>query len=129
MDSETPDPRVDLALRRTEWALERTQLAWVRTAFVMISAGLTLDKGIQALSEARLLNEKQWVLGGHVGGVLLTAAASMLLSLATIRYIVRVRELNQSGDHPPARMPAVLPLSVLVVLLGIVVAVLLMLWG
>ncbi len=67
MDGEVQDPRVDLALKRTEWALERTQLAWVRTAFVIMTTGLTLDKGITALAQAQLLEGKQWVFGGHVG--------------------------------------------------------------
>ena len=129
MDSQTPDPRVDLALRRTEWALERTQLAWVRTAFVMMTAGLTLDKGIAALSEARLLEGRHWVVGGHIGGVLLAASAAALLAMATVSYVRRARELHRSGDQWSERVPSALPLSILVVLLGVTVAILLVLWG
>jgi uncharacterized membrane protein YidH (DUF202 family) len=129
MDSQTSDPRVDLALKRTEWALERTQLAWVRTAFVMMTAGVTLDKGIDALFEARLLVGRQWVVGGQVGGVLLVVAAAALLAMATAGYVRRARELHRSCDQRSERIPAALLLSVLVVLLGVTVAVLLVLWG
>ena len=129
MDGEVHDPRVDLALKRTEWALERTQLAWVRTAFVIMTTGLTLDKGITALAQAQLLEGRQWVFGGHVGGVLLAIAASVLLAVATVGYVRNTRELHRSSDHGSERSPAVLPLSILVVLLGATVAVLLILWG
>ncbi len=44
--------QVQLAIQRTELALERTQLAWVRTAFAIISAGLAMEKGLQALHDA-----------------------------------------------------------------------------
>jgi putative membrane protein len=43
------DPRIDLAVERTLLALERTQLAWVRTVMGMITAGIAIDKGFQAL--------------------------------------------------------------------------------
>jgi inner membrane protein YidH len=129
MDGEVHDPRVYLALKRTEWALERTQLAWVRTAFVIMTTGLTLDKGITALAQAQLLEGKQWVFGGHVGGVLLALAASVLLAVATVGYVGNTRELHRSGNQYSKHVPSVLPLSILVVLLGATVAVLLILWG
>ena len=58
-----------MAYQRTVWALERTQLAWVRTAFAVISLGLAIDKGGAALFQAKLLTGAYWIEGMHVGGI------------------------------------------------------------
>jgi uncharacterized membrane protein YidH (DUF202 family) len=46
------DPRVDLAVERTEFAAERTQLAWIRTNLALLGSGVALDKGIEAVHKA-----------------------------------------------------------------------------
>lgn len=126
---EIDDPRVDLAIQRTEWALERTQLSWVRTAFAVISAGLALDKGTEALHEARLLKGANWVEGGHIGGVILSLAASFLLLSATLLYHQRARQLAAAHGRPFSLLQPCVVISWLVVALGFVVAGLLLTWG
>jgi Protein of unknown function, DUF481/Domain of unknown function (DUF202) len=43
------DPRVDLAVLRSELAEDRTLLAWLRIALALIGAGVAFDKGTQLL--------------------------------------------------------------------------------
>lgn len=125
---ESGDPRVDLAVQRTDMALERTQLAWVRTAFMMISAGLAVDQAAYALSEAHLLARRKWSVIGHVGGIVLAVSGSLLLGMATVSYFRRARALARAAGEQPPLIPNVLPLSVLVVGLGFVLAGLLAFW-
>lgn len=126
---ESDDPRVDLAFLRTEWALERTQLSWVRTSFAIMTAGLALDKGTEALHEARLLKGMNWVAGGHVGGILLTATAAILLAIATWLYHQRSRHLAIAHGKPVTAFPPAMIMSWVVVLLGLAVSFLLLAWG
>ena len=128
-DSVPGDPRVDLAYLRTEWALERTQLSWVRTSFAVITAGLALDKGTEALHEARLLKGINWVEGGHAGGILLTAFASVFLMIATVQYQQRLRQLALGQSQRPSFFSPAMIVSCLVFLLGLIVSMLLLLWG
>jgi putative membrane protein len=88
------DPRVDLAVERTLLALERTQLAWVRTVIGLITAGIALDKGFEALHEARLMAGTAWLKDGHLGGLLLTSGGTLMMIFTTVLYILRTRELN-----------------------------------
>ena len=73
------DPRVDLAVKRTELAWDRTLLAWLRTTSALIAAGAAFDKGAQWLHEVRLAAGTAFVRGGHLVGLSLTAAATLLL--------------------------------------------------
>jgi putative membrane protein len=96
------DPRVDLAVQRTELALDRSQLAWVRTAFTFITAGLAIDKGAEALHEARLLAGTNWVAGSHAVGTTLTAASTLFLLVASVLYFQQARALARiKGAEPP----------------------------
>ena len=126
---EAVDPRVDLAVQRTELALERTQLAWIRTAFTFITAGIAVDKGTEALHEARILAGKSWVQSGHIVGLVLTFTTTLFLILASISYVKQARALAQLRTNKSGWIPASLPLSLLVILFGIVLFVLLLLWG
>jgi len=128
LTEEAVDPRVDLAVQRTELALERTQLAWVRTAFTFITAGLALDKGTEALHEARMLAGKNWVQSGHIAGLVLTFATTLFLILASISYVRQARALERLRTIKTGWVPGSLPLSLLVIVLGIVLFVLLLLW-
>jgi len=129
MNEETSDPRVDMALQRTEWALERTQLAWVRTSFMMISSGLALDKSLSALSESRLIPDNGWVLGGQIGGVLMAAFATLFLTMATWEYVGRAHELRGMGVGRSSRIASALPISLLVLAVGITIATMLLVCG
>lgn len=118
-----------LAYQRTIWALERTQLAWVRTAFAVMTTGLALDRGTSALQAARLLENSRWVEGANVGGIVLSLAAALQLFVATINYVRRDRELARAYQMPLTHLPAALPISIAVAVLGVVLAVLLARWG
>ena len=123
------DPRVDLAVVRTELALDRTQLAWVRTAFTLITAGLALDKGAEALHRARVLAGTNWVEGSHVIGTTLSAAATVFLVIASVTYYQQARNLARiKGAKPPLLPPAVL-ITLLVVFLGSTLSFMLVTWN
>jgi uncharacterized membrane protein YidH (DUF202 family) len=122
------DPQLDLAVQRTELALDGTQLAWVRTAFTLITAGLAIDNGAAALHQARVLAGTNWVTGSHVVGVALTAAATVFLLLTSVAYFQQARTLARlRGTKPPWLPPAML-ISSLVVLLGGTLSILLLTW-
>lgn len=87
------DPRVDLAVERTMYALERTQLAWVRTVLGLITGGIAIDKGVSALHQARLLSGVAWERNGHFAGLLLTSTGTALMALVTVFYIIRMWQL------------------------------------
>lgn len=127
--AEGDEARLDLALLQSELALERTQLAWVRTAFTFMTAGLALDQGMAALHAARVLAGTNWVEGGHVGGVMLTILATLALTLATTDYRNQAQELARLQTRIRARIPPVLPLSVLVILLGVGLVITLLAWN
>ena len=87
------DPRVDLAVERTMYALDRTQLAWVRTVLGFITGGIAIDKGVSALHQARLLSGEAWERNGHFAGLLLTSVGTALMTLVTVFYIIRMWQL------------------------------------
>ncbi len=125
---QTADPRVDLAVQRTELALDRTQLAWVRTVFTLITAGLAIDKGAEALHEARVLAGTNWVTGSHVVGTTLTAVATAFLLIASAAYYRQARTLARLKGVTPSWLPPALLISLLVVLLGATLSILLLTW-
>ena len=97
---------MDLAVQRTELALDRTQLAWVRTAFTLITAGLAIDKGGEALHDARVLAGTNWVSTSHFGGISLAAASTFFLLIATVAYFRQSRVLAQlKGAELPLLPP------------------------
>ena len=112
------DPRIDLAVERTLLAIERTQLAWVRTVMGMITAGIAIDKGFQALHQARLMSGLAWEKNGHFAGLLLTIGGTLLMILTTVIYILRIRELNLTrGAKGKLPTPGVL-ISFFICLIG-----------
>lgn len=120
------DPRVDLAVQRTELALDRTQLAWVRTAFTFITAGLAIDKGAEAMHEARVLIGANWVSRSHTVGTTLTAAATLMLLLASLDYYRESHALARLKGAKPRLAPPALMTSLLVVLLGAILSIFLL---
>jgi uncharacterized membrane protein YidH (DUF202 family) len=88
------DPRVDLAVERTIYAIERTQLSWVRTVLGFITGGIALDKGMSALHQARVVSGVAWEKNGHFGGLLLTSGGTLLMVISTIFYIIRIWQLT-----------------------------------
>ena len=120
------DPHInlagELAVERTELALERTHLAWIRTVFTLFMAGLALDKGMQIIHQARLLAWEDWVQHGHVAGIVLTVAGTILLLLVTVAYVQRFRALRRLRGGPGAVLTPGLLASGLVLLLGALVS-------
>jgi uncharacterized membrane protein YidH (DUF202 family) len=123
------DPRVGLAVIRTELAWERTLLAWIRTTFTLMSAGIAFDKGLQILHQQRLLAGTAIVRNGHIVGLTLTAASCLLLMAVTGYYVQAQRTLAQLQRAPTFRFRPVVAASCLVILLCIVVFALLILNG
>ena len=126
---QTVDPRVDLAVQRTELALDRTQLAWVRTAFTLITAGMAIDKGGEALHEARVLAGKNWVSTSHFAGISLAAVATLFLLIASVAYFQQSRTLARLKGAEPSLFPPALLVSLLVVVLGSALSILLLVWN
>lgn len=89
------DPRIEVALERTQLAYERTQLAWIRTVLALITAGIAIDKGTEALHEARIAMGEALVKDGHISGLLLTISGTAMMALAAGIYLRRMKELNQ----------------------------------
>ena len=109
------DPRVDLAVERTMLALERTQLAWVRTVITLITAGIAIDK----VHLARIIAGIAWQKNAHFAGLLLTSAGTVLITLTTILYIIRIRELTLvRGRSNKIPNPGTL-ISIFIILIGV----------
>jgi uncharacterized membrane protein YidH (DUF202 family) len=89
------DPRIEIAIERTQLAYERTQLAWIRTVLALITAGIAIDKGTEALHEARIASGEALVKDGHFAGMLLTISGTVMMVLATGIYFRRMKELDQ----------------------------------
>jgi putative membrane protein len=127
------DPHInlagELAVERTELALERTHLAWIRTVFTLLTAGVALDKGMEIIHQARLLTGEAWVQHGHVAGIVLTVAGTILLLLVTIAYVQRFRALRRLRGGPGAVLTPGLLASGLVLLVGALVSYLLITSG
>ncbi len=66
----------------------------MRTNFAIMSAGLALDKGMQALHGADLLEGRDWLTSSHVGGVFLTTIATFTLAWATLQYIAQAKAIS-----------------------------------
>ena len=126
---EAADPRVDLAVQRTELALDRTQLAWVRTTFTLITAGLAIDKGADALHQARVLAGANWVTGSHAVGITLTATSTLFLLLASVLCYQQARTLARLKGAAPPWLPLSLLISLLVVLFGGTLSIFMLTWG
>jgi putative membrane protein len=89
------DPRIEIAIERTQLAYERTQLAWIRTVLALITAGIAIDKGTEALHEARIAMGEALVKDGHFSGMLLTISGTVMMIMSTAIYFRRMRELDQ----------------------------------
>jgi putative membrane protein len=124
----TVNLQVDLAVQRTELALDRTQLAWVRTAFTFITAGLAIDKGTQALHEARLLAHTNWVAGSHAVCVALASASTLFLLISSVLYFQQARALARLKGAEQPRILLTLLISCLVVLLGVTLSIFMLMW-
>jgi putative membrane protein len=88
------DPRIEIAIERTQLAYERTQLAWIRTVLALITAGIAIDKGTEALHEARIALGEALVKDGHFSGMLLTISGTFMMILSTVIYFRRMKELG-----------------------------------
>ena len=116
-------------MQRTELALDRTQLAWMLTAFTLITAGLAIDKVAAALHEARGLAGTNWLNGSHVMGIGLTVAATVFLAIASVVYYQQARALARLMGAEPPLLPLALLVSLLVILLGGIGAIFMLAWG
>jgi len=121
-EADPTDPRVDLAVERTLYALERTQLAWIRTTLALLGSGLALDKGLEYFRSQRLAAGTAFFPEGHAIGIALSVGASLLMLVATVVCLWRLRQLRRHKGIAPILQQPVLWASFLVTLLGAVVA-------
>jgi putative membrane protein len=115
------DPRIDLAVERTMLALERTQLAWVRTIIGLITAGIAIDKGFEALHAARLVTGEAWVRNGHLAGLVMTISGTLLILISGVYYIKRLNELGRMLGKPRKLLDPGVILSLFITLVGFLV--------
>jgi uncharacterized membrane protein YidH (DUF202 family) len=125
-DSEAPvDPRIDLAVQRTELAGERTLLAWMRTVIGLMGSGVAFDKGTQLLHEARVSAGTALVRNGHFVGLTLTGVSTLLLAFVTWDYWRNLCAFARIKTTPSRKFRPVILGSVFVLLLGIAVFIVL----
>ena len=123
------DPRVDLAVQRTELAEDRTLLAWIRTTIGLMGAGVAFDKGAQFLHQERLAAGFAFVKTSHFAGLSLTAVSTLLLLLVLLQYRKSMERLSHiKGGVSPGFQPSAFA-AMLVILLGIAVFALLIAMG
>ena len=115
------DPRIEIAIERTQLAYERTQLAWIRTVLTLITAGFALDKGSEALHQARIAMGMALVKSGHVSGMLLTISGTFTMVLVSIIYLRRMKELYKLGRMRRKLSYPVLILSFVITFFGVIV--------
>jgi putative membrane protein len=118
------DSFLDLAVKRTQLALERTHLAWIRTMFTLITAGVAIDKGFAYIHEKRIASGTAFVNNAHVIGLTLTSAGTILLLIGAIQFVKRNRQLAYMTKEKFKTIPITGILSFLVILLGLALAIL-----
>jgi len=119
------DPRVDLAILRSELAWDRTLLAWVRTALSLIAAGVAFDKGVLLLHQARLAAGTALVRSSHFAGISVTSVSILLLVIVALKYLSSVRALARLGHHNPPRVTSAFLIAMLAAVLGCTVLIVL----
>lgn len=123
------DPGLSLAVERTELAWERTHLAWVRTTFTLMTAGLAIDKGAAYIHEQRLKKNEAFFNNAHAIGIFLTCLGTVLLIVETIQFTRRSKQLAAMKMSGSSFISTGLALSILVILLGFVIAYLMIIVG
>jgi putative membrane protein len=111
------DPKTLLAFARTGLAADRTLMAWIRTAFSMISFGFTIGKFFEYLNEQSHRTAREG--NGHVLAVLLITLgiASLVAGVWEYRHAVNRLEEAAGLGH---RTRSILVVAILVALLGVV---------
>ena len=115
------DPRIEIAIERTQLAIERTQLAWIRTVLALITAGIAIDKGTEALHQARIEMGEALIKDGHFSGMLLTISGTAMMLLATVIFFKRMKELEQMRGIRRKLPYPVFILSVIISIFGALV--------
>ena len=97
-----PDPGTLLSLQRTQLAAERTLMAWIRTAFSMISFGFTIGKFLEYLHDQP--GQHPQTGGGNLPRILvLLGLVSLIVGVVEFRRAMQVLG-RQAGEayHPKA---------------------------
>ena len=83
---EIEDPKNNLTVERTELAHERTHLAWVRTVFTLITAGIAIDKGVSLIHDRRVQEGTALLRSTHIVVIAPAASATIFQVVETIEY-------------------------------------------
>lgn len=103
-----------LALDRTKMAAERTLMAWVRTAFSMMTFGFTIFKILQVLQDRGTVSGSP-----HRLGLMLTGIGTFALVAACAQHWRYVRDLRPDKPYKPWDLTFIV--ACLVVCLGLVI--------
>ena len=111
------DPRTLLAFARTGLAADRTLMAWIRTAFSMISFGFTIGKFFEYLNEQSHRTEHAG--NGHIIAILLIILGIASLVAGVWEYRRAIHRLEEAAGlcH---RTRSILVVAMSVALLGVV---------
>ncbi len=121
-DTQRPpdDPRVRFAAERTLLAWMRTGLALMGFGFVVARFGLFLREIALAGNVAAHQHSTGWSLWIGVGLIALGVIASLVASFEYYRF---VRAARRGTEYAPRTVPLAVIVSVILALLGIVMAV------
>jgi putative membrane protein len=109
------DLRLPGALVRTALSSEQTLMSWVRTALSMVTFGFSIAQFFYFLAERQ--NDVDFSVGPSRLGIALISVGILVLVLAVIEHVLRIRALKSQGL--PGDAGSFLPLGSAVALLVI----------
>lgn len=109
------DLRLPGALVRTALSSEQTLMSWVRTALSMVTFGFSIAQFFYFLAECQ--NDVDFSVGPSRLGIALISVGILVLVLAVIEHVLRIRALKSQGL--PGDAGSFLPLGSAVALLVI----------
>ena len=97
-----------LAATVTCMAADRTLMAWIRTALSLFGFGLTIYKVLQVFEETGGLLPSKNINTPWILGLLLTGTGTLAILMATIQYVLCLREFTHHANFPLTRPPLVM---------------------
>jgi putative membrane protein len=118
---ETPrDLRLPGALVRTALSSEQTLMSWIRTSLSMVSFGFAIAQFFFFLAERQ--DEAKFTAAPNTLGVALISVGALILVLAVIEHVLRMRSLKARGL--PANASSFLPMGSAAALFAIAIVAL-----
>ena len=114
------DLRLPGALVRTALSSEQTLMSWVRTALSMVSFGFAIAQFFFFLEQNQ--GAEDLSTGPSRLGIALITTAILVLSVAVVEHVLRIRALRSQGL--PENAGSFMPMGSAVALMGIAVVAL-----